>query len=172
MMSLDEAVRAIQVHARQIEAVQTVAAAIDDVAKLDALRFEAEARAKDATDRATEAQSAALVAGKMLDEVNAAVVAASGRADALMDEARQAANGVTARARADADKIIADAKAAAASIANESAIAREALASLKAAGEKAQAAFEAMKSDQIAELESITAKIAAAREVIAKMMRG
>lgn len=169
-MTLNDAVAALKAHARQLEAVQVIASAIQDVAAIDQLTDEAEqrrvarqlevdaahARLVEVENRAKSAQESALAASA---KANAILEDAKLKAVSIVEQAKSDALAVTekatAAAMADLKKVTADVEAG-----------KRETASLLAASDDLTGSINAKR----AELAEIEDKIAKARALLAGFM--
>jgi chromosome segregation ATPase len=169
-MTLNDAVAALKAHARQLEAVQTIAAAISDVAAIDQLTDEAEQRR---VARQAEVDAAAARVGEMeakLKDAQDKVLSANARANSIIEDAKQKAVSILEKANADAvmagEQAAATARAEAAKWAAEAAAAMTEAAANRKAAEESFATLAARK----AELAAIEDRIAKARELMTGFM--
>jgi chromosome segregation ATPase len=101
-MTLNDAVAALKAHARQLEAVQTIAAAISDVSAIDQLTDEAEQR-RVARQAEVDAAHARLVDIEgALKAAQAKVLAANAQSVAIIEDAKLKAVSIVEKAKADA----------------------------------------------------------------------
>jgi hypothetical protein len=101
-MTLNDAVAALKAHARQLEAVKTIAAAISDVSAIDQLTDEAEQR-RVARQAEVDAAHARLVDIEgALTAAQEKVLASNAKAVAIIEDAKLKAVSIVEKAKADA----------------------------------------------------------------------
>ena len=165
-ISLADALVAIKVHARQMEAYQVISDAIADVGKIDQLRDEAEAALAAKKDEIGSAQGTLAQVLGQIQAANTEVVKAAQRAQDAEASANGEANKIISDARDAADAIIQAANADAAKIAASTKDAESYLSGILA---KIEAAGKELAETSLAHSDLLQ-KIADAKDVIAKMM--
>ncbi len=169
-MTLNDAVAALKAHARQLEAVQTIAAAISDVAAIDQLTDEAEQRRVARQAEVDAAHSRLVDIEGALKAAQAKVLSENARAIAIVEDAKLKAASIVEAAKAGA---IAEAeKAGAAARADAKREAAE-LDSLRQQAKNQKALVESVDAELLAkraELDDIDDKIAKARALLSKFM--
>lgn len=170
-MTLDEAITALQVHARQHEAIQTIAGVIKDVASIKQLTDEAE---KVRAQRQADAD-AALV---QLNDLKAQITDAKKAAQAARSQSLEIVNAANERARAiksgadvEASKIIASAQKNALSAASDANAQLDALNRQVAATQANLAELTDSHAAKTAELAELEDKIAKARAIVSGLLK-
>jgi chromosome segregation ATPase len=169
-MTLNDAVAALKAHARQLEAVQVIAAAIQDVAAIDQLTDEAEQR-RVARQLEVDAAHARLIeVEKRAATVEESIKAAQQRASDILAKAQSSAVEIAAKAKEDAvsaaEKASAEATKTLKGLNADVEKAKADLASLLTASNDMNASL-AAKAKELAEIED---KIAKARAIVAGVM--
>lgn len=157
-MTLDDAITALQVHARQLEAVQTIAAAIKDKSSLDQLVGEANVRLSAVNDEVSKATARLDSIRGEVDAASARIADLKAKGERIIDDAKRVADGLRADGQAAHDAIVAQAEADASAK----------LIPLKDAIKSAQEVFESL-SERNRELQAMNvAKAALVDELEAK----
>jgi chromosome segregation ATPase len=171
-MTLPEAITALQVHARQQEAVQVVAGAVRDIQSLDQMRSEIERRRAEAEAKLAEVQSAIKAGQDTLEKLAGAAAEAHAEGDKIIAAARKQGDDIKSEARAHAEQI-------AASAARQHEIEQEKrraqIEILDNQIRDANARHEELKArhaDLKANVEDIEARAQAARDYLANLARG
>jgi len=169
--SLADIVNQVQSQARYFQAVLDLAAAVDDVNKIDQLRSEADARLAAKADE--EAKVAARLDNLMaqVDAASGKVALASGDADRILEAAMRQAGQMKRDAEDVQRKIIDAARVEADGIGRDARLeaknARDALAGLKAETDEATAMLDATK----AELATVSKQLSDAKAAIAALLK-
>jgi chromosome segregation ATPase len=101
-MTLNDAVAALKAHARQLEAVQVIAAAISDVSAIEQLTDEAEQRRVARQAEVNAAHARLVDAEGALKAAQEKVLASNAKAVALIEDAKLKAASIIEAAKADA----------------------------------------------------------------------
>lgn len=170
-MTLEEAITALQVHARQHEAIQTIAGAIKDVASIKQLTDEAEqvraqrqADADVALARLNDLKAQAADAGKD-------VQVARSKAIEIVNAANERARSIKSAADVEASKIIAAAQKNALSAASDANAQLDALNRQVASTQANLTQLTDSHAAKTAELAELEDKIAKARAIVSGLLK-
>lgn len=165
-MSLPDAIAAIKVHARQMTAYQVIADAIDDVAKIDAMRSAASVAVAEENTRLGKVKDAVADAEAQIVDSKKRLQQDEAQGQAIIAKANAEAKDIITLANRDAEKIKASASADADRVGALVMNAQRQLETLNDAIAKAASTV----TDREDELAAMEAKITAAKEQIAKML--
>ena len=170
MMDLKEAIGVVKNQARSFEAVQVIAEAIDNAAKIDQLTGEANARLSAAQAELDKIAKKANAERSAADKVLAAIADEVAAAKATAAQAKANAKTEETKAQAKVSDILASAEAKAADILSKAKSDRDALVSEIGALKADKLACDKDAKAAAGELSELTAKIEAAKAAVKKMI--